>query len=134
MSQISYPSCGGKVDRVAFARGRSVKRGAPFASEPSACSCVRWDQASLILVDLTSKHVPGKLAAHALDRAPITTNYNTVPLDPFKPFDPSGLRLGTPAVTTREMTASEMNPIARWIDEGVERGVTKRQSTASPPR
>jgi len=95
---------------------------------------VRWDQASLILVDLTSKHVPGKLAAHALDRAPITTNYNTVPLDPFKPFDPSGLRLGTPAVTTREMTASEMNPIARWIDEGVERGVTKRQSTASPPR
>ena len=74
----------------------------------------------LILVDLTSKDVPGKLAAKALDRAHITTNYNTVPFDPRKPFDPSGIRLGTPAVTTRGMSASDMDPIARWIDEGVE--------------
>jgi glycine hydroxymethyltransferase len=74
----------------------------------------------LILVDLTSKDIPGKLAAQALDRAHITTNYNTVPFDSRKPFDPSGIRLGTPAVTTRGMTASEMDPIARWIDEGVE--------------
>ena len=58
----------------------------------------------LILVDLTSKGVTGKLAAEALDRARITTNYNTVPFDPRKPFDPSGVRLGTPAVTTRGMT------------------------------
>jgi glycine hydroxymethyltransferase len=94
---------------------------------------VRWNQASLILVDLTSKHVPGKIAAQALDRAHITTNYNTVPFDPCKPFDPSGLRLGTPAVTTRGMPASEMNPIARWIDEGVEaaeRGDEATYSTA----
>ena len=74
----------------------------------------------LILVDLTSKHVSGKIAAQALDRAHITTNYNTVPFDPRKPFDPSGIRLGTPAVTTRGMTASEMEPIARWIDDGIE--------------
>jgi glycine hydroxymethyltransferase len=74
----------------------------------------------LILVDLTSKGVPGKVAAQALDRARLTTNYNTVPYDPRKPFDPSGLRLGTPAVTTRGMTEREMEPIARWIDVGVQ--------------
>ena len=74
----------------------------------------------LILVDLTSKDVPGKLAAQVLDRAHITTNYNTVPFDPRKPFDPSGIRLGTPAVTTRGMTEPGMELIAGWIDEGVE--------------
>jgi glycine hydroxymethyltransferase len=74
----------------------------------------------LILADLTDKQVPGKVAARALDRARITTNYNTVPYDPRKPFDPSGLRLGTPAVTTRGMTEREMELIAGWIDAGVE--------------
>jgi glycine hydroxymethyltransferase len=74
----------------------------------------------LLLVDLTSKGVPGKVAAQALDRAKITVNYNTVPYDPRKPFDPSGIRLGTPAVTTRGMTPSEMELIARWINEGVD--------------
>jgi glycine hydroxymethyltransferase len=74
----------------------------------------------LILVDLASKGVPGKVAAQALDRARLTTNYNTVPYDPRKPFDPSGLRLGTPAVTTRGMTEREMEPIAGWIDAGVQ--------------
>jgi glycine hydroxymethyltransferase len=74
----------------------------------------------LILVDLTSKGIPGKLAAQALDRARITTNYNAVPFDPRKPFDPSGLRLGTPAVTTRGMGETEMELIAGWIDEGIQ--------------
>jgi glycine hydroxymethyltransferase len=74
----------------------------------------------LILVDLTSKGVPGKIAAQALDRASITLNYNTVPFDERKPFDPSGVRLGTPAVTTRGMTEEHMDLIARWIGEGVE--------------
>jgi glycine hydroxymethyltransferase len=74
----------------------------------------------LILIDLTSKGVPGKVAAQALDRARITTNYNTVPFDPRKPFDPSGLRLGTPAVATRGMGAQEMEQIAAWIDAGVD--------------
>jgi glycine hydroxymethyltransferase len=74
----------------------------------------------LILVDLTSKDVPGKVAAKALDRARLTLNYNTVPFDQRKPFDPSGIRLGTPAATTRGMKEPEMLEIARWIDEGIE--------------
>ncbi len=74
----------------------------------------------LLLVDLTSKGVTGKVAAQGLDRARITLNYNTVPFDPRKPFDPSGIRLGTPAATTRGMGQAEMELIARWIDEGVE--------------
>ena len=57
----------------------------------------------LILVDLTSKQIGGKPAAHALDRAGIELNYNAVPYDTRKPFDPSGIRLGTPGVTTRGM-------------------------------
>ncbi len=74
----------------------------------------------LILIDLTSKDVPGKVAAKALDRARLTLNYNTIPFDRRKPFDPSGIRLGTPAATTRGMREREMLEIARWIDEGVE--------------
>jgi glycine hydroxymethyltransferase len=74
----------------------------------------------LILVDLTNKEVPGKKAAQALDRAGIVLNYNTVPFDPRKPFDPSGVRLGTPAVTSRGMGPSEMTQIAAWIDRGVQ--------------
>jgi len=54
----------------------------------------------LILMDLTPKGIPGKPAAKALDRAGIETNYNTVPFDPRKPFDPSGLRNGTPATSS----------------------------------
>lgn len=73
----------------------------------------------LILVDLTNKGVPGKPVAQALDRAGIESNYNTIPDDPRKPFDPSGLRLGTPAVTTRGMKEQEMARIAAWIDEVV---------------
>ncbi len=74
----------------------------------------------LILIDLSSKDVPGKVVAKALDRARLTLNYNTVPFDQRKPFDPSGIRLGTPAATTRGMKEPEMLAIARWIDEGVE--------------
>ena len=55
----------------------------------------------LILIDLTPQEIAGKPAAKALDRAGIEVNYNTVPFDPRKPFDPSGLRIGTPAITTR---------------------------------
>jgi glycine hydroxymethyltransferase len=73
----------------------------------------------LLLIDLTAKDVTGKLAAQALDRAGISTNYNTIPFDPRKPFDPSGLRIGTPAVTTRGMGELEMAVIAGWIDEVV---------------
>jgi glycine hydroxymethyltransferase len=73
----------------------------------------------LILVDLTSKGVFGKKAAKALDRAGIVCNYNTIPFDPRKPFSPSGIRLGTPAVTSRGMGEAEMRRIAVWMDEVV---------------
>ncbi|MBX3203882.1 MAG: serine hydroxymethyltransferase [Labilithrix sp.] len=73
----------------------------------------------LMLVDLTSKNVAGKPAAQALDRAGIVANYNAVPFDPRKPFDPSGLRIGTPAVTSRGMGKAEMEKLAQWIDRVV---------------
>jgi glycine hydroxymethyltransferase len=73
----------------------------------------------LILVDLTSKGIGGKPAAKALDRAGIELNYNTVPFDPRKPFDPSGLRIGTPAVTTRGLGVEQMPVIADWIDRAI---------------
>jgi glycine hydroxymethyltransferase len=73
----------------------------------------------LILIDLTSKGVAGKPAAKALDRAGIETNYNTVPFDQRKPFDPSGLRIGTPAITTRGLLAEHMEPLAAWMDEAI---------------
>ena len=73
----------------------------------------------LILVDLTSKGIGGKPAAKALDQARLVLNYNTVPYDPRKPFDPSGVRLGTPAVTARGMGETEMRAIASWIDRAV---------------
>jgi glycine hydroxymethyltransferase len=70
----------------------------------------------LILIDLTSKNVAGKVAAQALDRAGIELNYNTVPFDPRKPFDPSGIRLGTPSVTTRGMSEADMALVGEWMD------------------
>jgi glycine hydroxymethyltransferase len=73
----------------------------------------------LLLVDLTSKDVPGRKAARALDAAGIVCNCNSVPFDPRKPFDPSGIRLGTPAVTSRGMREAEMRQIATWIDQVV---------------
>ncbi len=73
----------------------------------------------LILVDLTCKNVSGKIAAQALDRAGIVSNYNSVPFDPRKPFDPSGLRIGTPSITTRGMGRDEMVQLAAWMDQVV---------------
>lgn len=70
----------------------------------------------LILIDLTSKGISGKVAARALDLGGIETNYNTIPDDPRKANDPSGLRIGTPAVTTRGMKEAEMRQIAEWMD------------------
>jgi glycine hydroxymethyltransferase len=73
----------------------------------------------LILMDLTPQGIAGKPAAKALDRAGIELNYNTVPFDPRKPFDPSGVRLGTPAITTRGLREEHMPQIAAWIDETI---------------
>ena len=73
----------------------------------------------LILMDLTPQGIAGKPAAKALDRAGIEVNYNTVPFDPRKPFDPSGIRIGTPAITTRGLTEEHMPPIAGWMDDAI---------------
>jgi glycine hydroxymethyltransferase len=70
----------------------------------------------LILMDLRNKGIPGKPLAKALDRAHIVTNYNSVPGDDAPPFNPSGLRMGTPAITTRGMKEEQMDRIAAWIN------------------
>ncbi len=71
----------------------------------------------LILCDLTNKDIVGRKAAASLDRAGIVLNCNSVPFDPRKPFDPSGIRIGTAAVTSRGMAESEMVAIAGWMDQ-----------------
>ena len=73
----------------------------------------------LLLVDLTNKSVAGKPFAQALDRAGIVCNYNSVPFDKRKPFDPSGIRIGTPAVSSRGMGVGEMEQLAGWMDRVV---------------
>ncbi len=73
----------------------------------------------LVLIDLTPQGIAGKPAAKALDRAGIEVNYNTVPFDPRKPFDPSGIRIGTPAITTRGLGESHMVQVAAWMDEAI---------------
>ncbi|REF01143.1 serine hydroxymethyltransferase [Thermomonospora umbrina] len=83
----------------------------------------------LILIDLTGKGVAGKPAARALDRAGIELNHNTVPFDPRKPFDPSGLRLGTAAITTRGLTEAHMPQLAAWIDEAVQATAEQDEAT-----
>ncbi|MFO8061477.1 MAG: serine hydroxymethyltransferase [bacterium] len=74
----------------------------------------------LMLVDLRPKGVTGKAAEKALDRAGITANKNTIPFDPEKPFVASGVRLGTPALTTRGMKEPEMKTIAGYINRVIE--------------
>jgi glycine hydroxymethyltransferase len=71
----------------------------------------------LMLVDITAKGVAGKQAEHALDEAGICCNKNMIPFDTRSPFDPSGIRIGTPATTTRGMKEPEMEKIAGWISE-----------------
>ncbi|MEJ2008775.1 MAG: serine hydroxymethyltransferase [Acidobacteriota bacterium] len=71
----------------------------------------------LMLVDVFSKNVTGKQAEKALERAGITVNKNAIPFDPNPPMVASGIRVGTPAVTTRGMKESEMRKIGGWIAE-----------------
>ncbi len=73
----------------------------------------------LLLVDLTNKAITGAEAENALGAAGITVNKNTVPFDPRKPFDPSGIRLGTPALTTRGLKEAEMQQVGAWIDRAL---------------
>ena len=69
----------------------------------------------LILLKLIKNGITGKELEHRLDEVHITANKNTVPNDPQSPFVTSGLRVGTPAVTTRGFKEAEMKDIARWI-------------------
>ena len=71
----------------------------------------------LLLVDVVSRGVTGKVAEHALDAAGITVNKNMIPFDARAPLDPSGIRIGTPAPTTRGMREQEMRTIAGWLGQ-----------------
>ena len=71
----------------------------------------------LILIDLRNKGILGAEAQNRLEKAGISTNKNSIPFDPSTPFKPSGLRLGTPALTSRGMKEPEMEKIAGWINE-----------------
>jgi len=74
----------------------------------------------LLLIDLRNKNITGQIAQDLLDKAGITVNKNAIPFDPNPPFNPSGIRLGTPAITTRGMKENEMVKIALWINDVIE--------------
>ena len=69
----------------------------------------------LMLADVTAIGLTGKIAEEALDRASITVNKNMIPFDERRPLDPSGIRIGTPALTTRGMKQTEMKQVGQWI-------------------
>lgn len=73
----------------------------------------------LLLLDLSNKGITGKEAEHALELAGVTVNKNTVPFETKSPFITSGIRIGTPAITTRGMREAEARQIALWIDEAL---------------
>jgi glycine hydroxymethyltransferase len=73
----------------------------------------------LLLIDLRKLGISGKEAEERLDKVGIIVNKNTIPFDPNPPLNPSGIRLGTPAVTTRGMTEKEMRVIAQLIKEAL---------------
>jgi glycine hydroxymethyltransferase len=74
-----------------------------------------------MLVDLRPMGMDGKVAQEALDAAGITVNKNSIPFDTASPMKPSGIRLGTPAMTTRGMKESEMFDIANLIHQALQR-------------
>ncbi|ETA04282.1 serine hydroxymethyltransferase [Frankia casuarinae] len=88
----------------------------------------------LILIDLTSRDIGGKPAARALDQAGIELNYNAVPFDQRRPFDPSGIRLGTAAITTRGLGVGHMPVLAGWIDDVVKAAVVGDTATITRVR
>ncbi|MBU0545770.1 serine hydroxymethyltransferase [Patescibacteria group bacterium] len=81
--------------------------------------CFGGTENHLLLIDISNKGLSGKEAETALDKAGITTNKNMIPDDPRSPMDPSGIRLGTPALTTRGFKENEMLQVAKWIDEAI---------------
>jgi len=81
--------------------------------------CFNQTDNHLLLLDVTPKGISGKQAEEALEKAGITVNKNMIPDDTRSPMDPSGIRIGTPAITTREMKEEEMKQIAQWIDHAL---------------
>jgi glycine hydroxymethyltransferase len=73
----------------------------------------------LMLVDVTSLGLGGKKAEAVLDQCGITVNMNMIPFDQRKPMDPSGIRIGTPALTTRRMGTEEMKQVGQWIHQAL---------------
>ncbi|MBD3328786.1 serine hydroxymethyltransferase [Candidatus Peregrinibacteria bacterium] len=73
----------------------------------------------LLLIDVTPHNITGKEAQVALDKAGITCNMNMIPNDPRKPLDPSGIRIGTPAMTTRGFKEEEFRKVADWMDKAM---------------
>lgn len=73
----------------------------------------------LMLIDLSNKNITGKDAEHALDAAGITVNKNTVPFETRSPFVTSGIRVGTPALTTRGFKEKDMAKVAAWMDSAI---------------
>lgn len=83
----------------------------------------------LLLADLTQTGLTGKQAEHLLDLVGITVNKNTVPYDPRGPFDPSGIRFGTPAMTTRGLRESHMEQVASWMDDAIRNHADEKKLT-----
>jgi glycine hydroxymethyltransferase len=73
----------------------------------------------LMVVDMTSKGLSGKEAEVVLDKVGISVSRSTIPNDPNPPMNPSGVRFGTPAITTRGMREDDMKKVASWIDEAI---------------
>ena len=88
----------------------------------------------LILIDLRNKNVNGAIAAIALEVAGIVVNKNSVPFDTNPPFYPSGIRLGTPAITTRGMKETEMKKIASWINQTIDEVKNEKLSDVKEKR
>lgn len=82
--------------------------------------CFGGTENHLLLMDVTPKGLSGKEAQIALDKAGITCNKNMIPDDTRSPMDPSGIRIGTPAITTRGMKEEEMRRIAAWTNKAIE--------------
>ncbi len=113
LGQVMQPEFKGYISQVL----KNAKALAEGLIEEGFDLVSRGTDNHLILVDLTNKGVSGKQAEAALDEAGITLNKNMVPYDKRTPFDPSGIRLGTPIVTTRGMREPEMKQIAEWISK-----------------
>jgi glycine hydroxymethyltransferase len=85
----------------------------------------------LMLVDLGNREIGGRAAAKALNACGIELNANSIPFDPRKPFDPSGIRIGLAAMTSRGLTTTDMGRIAELIDDGI-RGAVRGGGTIDP--